>query len=202
MVKLTKTLIVFTALAALTLLSACVVRAGVHAHAEPNLVEVSPGVWVVEDYHEPIFYSNGYYWRSDGGVWYRSTYYTGGFARVRYAPPRAIVTIRNPRGYVRYRARSGVRVRQGPRGTVTRYNGRAAPARRDHRRAAPARRDHRRAAPARRDHRAAPASRDHRGNSGWGRTRGDNRRAAPAKKDRRKHDKRDDDRKKRKRRNR
>ena len=29
----------------------------------PDLVYVSPGVQVIADYHEPIFYSDGYYWR-------------------------------------------------------------------------------------------------------------------------------------------
>jgi hypothetical protein len=93
--------------------SGCVVRGRTHvgysAHvsSEPALVEVSPGVMVIEDYHEPVFYSDGYYWRSYNGVWMRSSYHTGGWVTV-HRPPHRIVSIRSPRAYVRYRARPGV----------------------------------------------------------------------------------------------
>src|SRR4051812_49819797 len=50
----------------------------------PDLVTVSPGVQVIADYDEPIFYSDGYYWRQYGGGWDPASYYTGGRA---YAPP-------------------------------------------------------------------------------------------------------------------
>jgi hypothetical protein len=107
----------------------CVVRgqAGYHATAyadytPPQLVYVSPGVQVVYDYDEPIFYSDGYYWRSYGGVWYRSSYHTGGW--VRYRAPAAVVRIDHPNYYVRYRGnvtvdhRSGGVVRPAPRAVV------------------------------------------------------------------------------------
>jgi hypothetical protein len=68
---------------------------------EPDLVYVSPGVQVIADYDEPIFYSDGFYWRMDNGVWYRSTYYTSGW--VYATPPRAIVTINQPYSYRHYR---------------------------------------------------------------------------------------------------
>ena len=45
----------------------------------PDLVYVSPGVYVIADYAEPVFYASNYYWRYDGGVWYRSRSYTGGW---------------------------------------------------------------------------------------------------------------------------
>jgi len=41
----------------------------------PELVVVSPGVQVIADRDEPIFYSNNYYWRNQGGYWYRSPNY-------------------------------------------------------------------------------------------------------------------------------
>jgi len=67
----------------------------------PDLVEVSPGVQVIADYNEPIFYSDGLYWRYSGGTWYRSHYYTGGWA---YAtPPPAVLRIDRPYGYAHYR---------------------------------------------------------------------------------------------------
>lgn len=94
--------------------SGCVVhgraRVGATVQAEPAMVEVSPGVMVIEDYDEPVFYSDGYYWLYSDGVWLRSSYHTGGWVRVRTVPTR-IVSIRSPRAYVRYRARGGARVR-------------------------------------------------------------------------------------------
>src|SRR5688572_28700438 len=72
------------ALAAGTLGSGCVVhgRAGMTAtatYSEPELVYVSPGVYVVADQTEPTFYSDGAYWLYRGGIWYRSGYYSGGW---------------------------------------------------------------------------------------------------------------------------
>ena len=95
--------------------SGCVVhgraRVGGAVYAEPALVEVSPGVMVVEDYHEPVFYSDGFYWRYYGGIWYRSSYHTGGWVTWN-RPPARVIGIRRPHAYVRYRARPGaVRVR-------------------------------------------------------------------------------------------
>ena len=38
----------------------------------PDMAEVSPGVQVVADYDEPVFYSDGFYWRYYNNIWYRS----------------------------------------------------------------------------------------------------------------------------------
>jgi hypothetical protein len=78
----------------------------------PDLVYVSPGVQVIADYDEPIFYSDRYYWRLSGGTWYRSPYYTRGW--VAAVPPPAVMRIDRPRGYVHYRPQGWV----GPRGPV------------------------------------------------------------------------------------
>jgi hypothetical protein len=67
----------------------------------PDLVYAGPGVQVIADYNEPIFYSDGFYWRYYGGVWYRSSYYTGGWVYAR--PPAAVLRIDRPGGYVHYR---------------------------------------------------------------------------------------------------
>ncbi len=67
----------------------------------PDLVTVSPGVQVIADYDEPIFYSDGFYWRFYGGGWYRSSYYTGGWVYAR--PPVAVLRIDWPHAYVHYR---------------------------------------------------------------------------------------------------
>ena len=91
---------------------------------EPDLVYVSPGVQVIADYDEPIFYSDGFYWRVDNGVWYRSSYYTSGW--VYATPPRAVVSINQPYSYRHYRPAGYV-----PRNRPVRNND---PYVRDHRR--------------------------------------------------------------------
>jgi len=75
----------------------------------PDLVYVSPGVQVIADYDEPIFYSNGYYWWNTEGTWWQSSRYTGGWREAR--PPVAIVRIGEPHRYRHYR----------PRGYTARY---------------------------------------------------------------------------------
>jgi hypothetical protein len=92
-------------------------------YSQPSLAYVSPGVYVVEDYNEPVFYSNNLYWRYHNGVWYRSQYHDRGF--VYYAaPPRAVLSIQRPYAYVRYRGtthyRAGRDVRHAPGGVRVR----------------------------------------------------------------------------------
>ena len=72
------------------------------AVSTPDLVEVSPGVQVVADYDDSVFYSDGYYWRWDGGGWYRSNNYAGGFVYWE-SPPQAVITINDPYRYRHYR---------------------------------------------------------------------------------------------------
>jgi hypothetical protein len=68
----------------------------------PDLVEVSPGVQVVADYDESIFYSDGFYWRYDSGGWYRSSNYAGGFVYWE-SPPSAVISIGQPERFRHYR---------------------------------------------------------------------------------------------------
>src|SRR4051812_41234075 len=89
-------------------LGACVASGQVHSSASvsaPDLVYINPDVQVIADYDEPIFYSSNYYWRADGAVWYRSTSYTGGWARVETAPS-VILQIDRPSAYVHYHAQA------------------------------------------------------------------------------------------------
>jgi len=67
----------------------------------PDLVYVSPGVQVIADFDEPIFYADGFYWREYNGTWYHSRYHTHGW--VYAAPPRTIIGIRNRGAYRHYR---------------------------------------------------------------------------------------------------
>jgi hypothetical protein len=71
--------------------------------AAPPLVEVEPGVQVVEDNDEEIYFVGGYYWHPVNGVWYRTRSYRGGWvAAPRGAVPARIVHI-PPGQYRHYR---------------------------------------------------------------------------------------------------
>ncbi|HWU88084.1 MAG TPA: hypothetical protein VN253_12445 [Kofleriaceae bacterium] len=126
----------------------------------PDLVYVGPGVQVVADYDDSIFYADNFYWRYDAGRWYRSSWYTGGW--VYATPPYAVARIERPYDYRRYRP-AGYVTRGGGGGYVRDH--------RDYRATQPAYRDSRPAyyesRPVYRDTRdvrpaPAPAVRDHR----------------------------------------
>jgi hypothetical protein len=70
--------------------------------ATPDLVTVQPGVQVVADYDEPVFFVDGFYWRFYDGYWYRSNnYYAGWYFYER--PPVAVMRIDRPYAYAHYR---------------------------------------------------------------------------------------------------
>lgn len=105
---------------------------GTYAEADVDMVEVSPGVRVIADYDEPVFYSDGYYWRYYGDTWYRSNSWTGGW--VTYNPPSAVLRIQRPYAYVNYRPHGYVS-RRPARVYRDRYRSdRRGPEVRDHRR--------------------------------------------------------------------
>jgi hypothetical protein len=96
------------------LLTAAIVAGGCYTEADvstgygggnPDLVEVdgTPGVSVVADADYPVFFSDGFYWRYDGGVWYSSASYGRGWVVSRNVPVR-VRGISNPGAYVHYRA--------------------------------------------------------------------------------------------------
>lgn len=97
-------------------LAACTGSGSVRYQAEytaPELVEVEPGVQVIADYDEPVFYSDNYYWRYNAGIWYRSSDYRRDWVRVERPAPR-VARISRPEVYVHYRAnvRADVRDRR------------------------------------------------------------------------------------------
>src|SRR3982751_876159 len=100
-----------TVLLAAGLMTGCAATVSADAYP-PDMVYVSPGVQVIADYDEPIFYSDRYYWRMYGGTWDRSPYYTGGW--VAAVPPPAVLHIDRPHAYVHYRPAGWV----GHRGPV------------------------------------------------------------------------------------
>jgi hypothetical protein len=88
------------------LVTGCTASGQFHSSAEvsapPPLVYIDSDVQVIEDYQEPIFYSSSYYWRYDGGTWYRSTRHNGGWARVSVGVPAPILRIQTPSAYVHF----------------------------------------------------------------------------------------------------
>ena len=63
--------------------------------APPPLVEVRPGVRVVRDCNEEVFFRGGFYWHpGPRGVWYRTRNYRGGWEMApRHAVPMALVRL-------------------------------------------------------------------------------------------------------------
>jgi hypothetical protein len=76
----------------------------------PELVEAAPGVQVIADYDDSIFFADSFYWRFDAGWWYRSPRYDGGWSRA--VPPSPLQRIDQPRGYVHYRPQGWVSRRE------------------------------------------------------------------------------------------
>jgi len=108
-----------TVMTASLLAAGCAARVGYTATVSsagygPDLVYAAPGVQVIADYDEPIFFVDGFYWRSYGGGWYRSPYHTGGW--VYATPPVAVRGIDRPQAYVHYRPQGWVSRRE--RGTA------------------------------------------------------------------------------------
>jgi hypothetical protein len=137
-----KTILIATLLAA-GLAGGCVARTHargtvVVSSGTPDLVYDAPGVQVIADYDEPIFYADGFYWWYVDGYWYRSSAYTDGWIYVD-TPPVVIVRIHEPHRYRHYRPHGYVvRHRPAPSRTIKR------PAVREHRSTRPKVRDHRR----------------------------------------------------------
>ncbi len=115
-----------TAVAAVVLAAGCLGTVGYSASVSsegygPDLVYAAPGVQVIADYDEPVFFTDNLYWRFDGARWYRSSYYNRGW--VYAAPPAAVLRIGRPHDFVHYR----------PQGWVARRAPQQGPIARDHR---------------------------------------------------------------------
>jgi hypothetical protein len=68
----------------------------------PELATIAPDVQVIVDADEPIFFSDGHYWRETNGAWYRSTVHTGGWGYYAGAPY-ALRSLDRRDSYRRYR---------------------------------------------------------------------------------------------------
>lgn len=95
--------------------SAAPARHTVVVPARPTMVWVSPGVWVVEDYPEPVYFADGYYWYPSLGIWYRSRRWDHEFHR--FPPdrvPKRIRTLHHEDYRHFHGARDWPRSRPGP----------------------------------------------------------------------------------------
>jgi hypothetical protein len=81
----------------------------------PDLVAVSPGIQVVADADEPLFYADGFYWLYRDHIWYRSDQVRSGFARIDpYMIPGDLRAIPQPQIYAHYRHNQGRIYARGP----------------------------------------------------------------------------------------
>ncbi|HET7502736.1 MAG TPA: hypothetical protein VFK02_17060, partial [Kofleriaceae bacterium] len=113
----------------------------------------------VADYDEPVFYTDGFYWRFYNGGWYRSNNYATGWYYYE-RPPVAVLQIDRPTAYVHYRPQGYVvrnRARYRPPETIVRDHRQPEPVYREGR---PGVRDHREPEPVYQGGR--PVVRDHR----------------------------------------
>ncbi len=87
-----------TLLAALVCLATLTASAQVHVTvvapsivfpAPPPLVVIAPGIQVVPDYDEEVFFASGWYWHRSGAHWFRSRGHAGGWVlcEPRFVPP-------------------------------------------------------------------------------------------------------------------
>jgi hypothetical protein len=69
--------------------------------APPPVVEVSPGVQVVQDYGEEVFFTGGHYWVERGGAWYWTNDFRGHW--VPAGPPPVFLRDHHRGSYLHYR---------------------------------------------------------------------------------------------------
>ncbi len=105
------------------------VQIHVNVPVNPPLVVVQPGIQVVEDWDEEVFYTGGFYWVHRDGYWYRAT---SPRARWVYVEPRRVPPglMRMPPGqYKHYRGKGWKEHRGGPPGKFGGPPGRGPPGR-------------------------------------------------------------------------
>jgi len=73
----------------------------------PPLVVVSPGIQVVPEYQEEVFFVDGSYWYRSGPYWYRTSDYRGGWVVVerRYVP---VALVKMPPGHYKHYQAEGL----------------------------------------------------------------------------------------------
>ena len=72
---------------------------------QPQLVIIAPGIQVVPDYDEEIFFVSGWYWHRRGNHWFKAKDHHGGWVLVTQGVPPGLVRI--PPGKYRHFKVSG-----------------------------------------------------------------------------------------------
>ena len=77
------------------------VRIDIGLPVAPPLVVVQPGIQVVEDWNEEVFFTRGYYWVQRDGYWYRARTPRARFVHVepRYVP---VAIVKMPPGQYKH----------------------------------------------------------------------------------------------------
>jgi len=89
----------------------------------PPLIVVEPGVSVVSDYDDEVFYSGGYYWVRQDTRWYRSHDHRRGWAQVEARRVPAPI-VRSPPGRYRHYRGNGQAQNQNHDGRDSDHDGR------------------------------------------------------------------------------
>lgn len=78
----------------------------------PPLVVVSPGIQVVVDFDEEVFFVDGWYWLRRDGHWFRTKDHHGGWVLVSSGVPGTLVKL-PPGKYKRYKGKGEMKVKEG-----------------------------------------------------------------------------------------
>jgi hypothetical protein len=82
---------------------------------EPTLVTVEPGVSVVRDADQPVYWVDSSYWVYRDNVWYRSNTYDGGWVVVEVNVVPTTIVHRDHRAYVHYHGAAEAETHPAPR---------------------------------------------------------------------------------------
>lgn len=82
--------------------------------AQPTLVEIDVGVWVLRDSSEAIYNVGGEYWVLRDGAWWHSRMHDGGWEKADRPAPVAIVRRDHPQ-YVQFHGDAKARTRPAPK---------------------------------------------------------------------------------------
>lgn len=82
--------------------------------AAPQLVYVGPGLYVVRDYDEAVYYSDGYYWCQRGDVWYQTAYWSDPWVTVHVSAVPTTFVHAHHHSYVHYHGAAGAPVYDAP----------------------------------------------------------------------------------------
>ncbi|MFN0061677.1 MAG: hypothetical protein ACKVPX_04070 [Myxococcaceae bacterium] len=85
----------------------------------PPLVVVSPGIQVVEDYDEEVFFVDGWYWLRTDKRWYRARSYDGRWVYIQSGVPHRLAAL-PPGHYKRWKKGHGGHAWKGPAHQVKR----------------------------------------------------------------------------------